>query len=418
MFQLSTLLPGPHLPTKMLRLLQNYRLRRAISQAYRDVSYYQKLFNSNKIRPEDIRTIDDLPRIPITRKEGLVGLDPIQRTARGTNLEGCIMRMTSGSSGTPFRIWLSDDDFRLRIMAQLRTMQWHGFRFTDKMLVIKEMRGLSAKKHWFQRAGILDREYIDLFEKREKILQRIYNNHFDILLGYTSELSVLASEILKQRKKALRPKLLYTAAELLDAKRREIIREAFGIDPIDLYGTTETGPIAWQCAKRSGYHINADLMAVEVTRDNQPCPIGEEGELVVTHFFSKITPVIRYSLGDVATISDKHCSCGCNFPMLKGIAGRLVDCILLPSGKRLSPYTLTCSIEDIHGLRSYQITQTSRHEIIINYVSSTSIATEVSSQIISRLENLLGKGVSVKTNRVEEISKKKGKFKVVKSLIA
>ena len=329
------------------------------------------------------------------------------------------MHMTSGSSGTPFRIWLSDDDNRLRSLALLRTMQWHGFRITDKVLCIRDMRGLYvSKKYWFQSAGILDREYIDLFEKRETILQRLYNSHFDILSGYTSELSVLASEILKQRKKALRPKLLYTGAEFLDAKRREIIREAFGIDPIDLYSTIETGIIAWQCAKRSGYHIDADLMAVEVVRDNQPCPIGEEGELVVTNFFSKITPVIRYSLGDVATISDKHCSCGCNFPMLKGIAGRLVDCILLPSGKRLSPYTLTCSIEDIHGLRSYQITQTSRHEIIINYVSSTSIATEVSSQIISRLENLLGKGVSVKTNRVDEISKKKGKFKVVKSLIA
>ena len=406
LLELAKLSLAARLPPGGLSRLQDHRLRRLVSHAYHNVPYYRDLFDSAGISPADIRTTEDLPRIPLTSKEDLAGLPVSEKTARGTDPQTCVTRLTSGSSGAPFCTWLTAEDILQRTLVDLRAMRAGGIGLTDKLLIIKDLKDESRKTQWFQRAGILRREYIDLLTDREAILERLLRNDFDVLGGPTAEISILAEEILASGRSRPRPRAVIVGAEILDSKRRDLIRKAFGVAPVDFYGATEVGHIAWQCPQRSGYHINADILAVEIV----------SGEVVVTHLGQRTMPFIRYRLGDMASLSAKPCPCGCGLPMLKEISGRIADCIQLPSGNKISPYTLTCSIEDIEGLKSYQITQKTPNEIEVTYVAPPARSRAVSSQIRKRLAGLVGGEISVSTRRTDRIQGEKGKFKVVQRL--
>jgi phenylacetate-CoA ligase len=405
------------LPRERLAGLQDMRLRRIVRHAYDAVPHYRKLFDAAGLSPGDVRTMEDLPKIPVTRKEDLLNLPTEQRAARGANVEACVVHMTSGSTGMPFRTCFSVQEKTFGILSDLRALLRNGLRFTDRTLMAIDPRDAHIRRFWFQRMGILRREYLDILADRGTNLNRILAGGFEVLRGLTSELVLTASEILDRGLQGPRPRIVTTGAELLDPTKRRLIRQAFQTDPTDLYGAMECGYIAWQCPERSGYHVNADLMAVEIIRNGLPCRPGEEGEVVVTPFLARTMPLLRYSLGDLAVVSDKRCPCGCALPMIEGIRGRTVDCIQAPSGEWISPYRFTCAVEEVYGVKAYQITQETRGEIRVDY--ETGVDDErIPIQIRAKIKAVVGDAVAVHARRVEKIPREKGKFQVVRNRCA
>jgi phenylacetate-CoA ligase len=407
-----------HLPEKGLKRLRDRRLRRAVRRAYRDVPYYRKLFDGAGIRPEDIRTMEDLPAIPITRKEDLVPLPVRERVRKGTDLGACLELMTSGSSGAPFRIWLNAEDKRTRVLSDIRSLWVNGLGFTDRTLLIVDPSHIPENKFWFQRAGILDRDYLSLYAEPAENLQALAGGGYQAIRGLTAELRLLSSEILERDLRVPGPRRVFTCADLLDPLSRRLIRQAFGTDPIDYYGAMEFGFIAWQCDQRTGYHVNADLMELEVVDHGGPCPEGRTGEVVMTNFFSDTAPLIRYSLGDLAVPSSRRCPCGCPFPMIESIQGRLVDRIRLPSGKTISPYPLICAVEAVPGLKGFQVVQRTTDKIIVNYVSEPETASRTARGIVEVLGPHVGDAILIQPERVEEIPRPPGKFRLVLNSIS
>jgi phenylacetate-CoA ligase len=180
----------------------------------------------------------------------------------------------------------------------------------------------------------------------------------------------------------------------------------------------EVGPISWQCPKHENYHINSDCCIVEFVKNGEKVSSGEKGEIVVTGLFTFAMPFIRYKLGDVGVSTDEECSCGRGLPMMKSIEGRIVDSIVLPNGKIVSPYVLTCIIENISGINRYQIIQERNNLITLKYIKNENYSEETNDKIKIELQKILGKDIFINPIIVNELPKdKSGKFRVVKSLI-
>jgi phenylacetate-CoA ligase len=154
----------------------------------------------------------------------------------------------------------------------------------------------------------------------------------DMLLTYPSLLRRLVEE---QREGRLRiaPRLLCSAAETLTPDMRELVRQSWGGDLFDSYGTTETGLIGIDCPEHAGIHVAEDLLMYEVVdRNNRPVAPGEVGEKVlVTTLFNRVLPLIRYEISDLVTLADGACRCGRSLLRLAAIAGRREDVLDLPA---------------------------------------------------------------------------------------
>jgi phenylacetate-CoA ligase len=205
----------------------------------------------------------------------------------------------------------------------------------------------------------------------------------------------------------------------LSIKDRTFIRSVFQAEIFDYYSSNECGIIAWECREHSGYHIDSDNIIVELMKNGKPVPPGEEGEVVVTVLDSYAMPFIRYLLGDIAISMNERCRCGRGFPMLKMVTGRSNDCILLSNGRAVSPFLLTCAIEDIPGITKYQIIQEDLNKVKIKIVKNEEMPDVDLLTIEQSIRALLDNTVEVEVLSVEEITRdtKTNKYRTVISLL-
>jgi phenylacetate-coenzyme A ligase PaaK-like adenylate-forming protein len=132
---------------------------------------------------------------------------------------------------------------------------------------------------------------------------------------------------------------------------------AYGAPVYDVYGTSETKEIAWECPA-GNMHLNADVVHLEAVDDSgRSLPTGTEGDLVATVLVNRAMPLLRYRTGDRGTLLAERCSCGCAMPLLGVVTGRKADILVMRDGQRVSPYALTCAMERVPGVLRYQVSQ-------------------------------------------------------------
>jgi phenylacetate-CoA ligase len=180
-----------------------------------------------------------------------------------------------------------------------------------------------------------------------------------VIQGYPSALTSLAAFVRDERRSLHRPRLVFTDSELLTAESRRLIEEMLGVLPIDVYGTWETGNIAYQCERRQGHHVAIDCVVLEVLADDgNPARRGEAGRLVCTMLDNDAMPLIRYDLRDIAAYTTEPCACGRSFPLLKVITGRANDQLRLAGGRTMSPEGLLARFDTLSAcIREYQVIQ-------------------------------------------------------------
>jgi phenylacetate-CoA ligase len=252
--------------------IQHQKLRRLINHAYFNVPYYRELFDSIGIKPEEIKDSRDLEKIPITRKSTFQNLPLEKKIAKGTNLNKCIRAKTSGSTGRPLEFILSWEDWMRNLSTMPRFLMGAGRRLTDKMLFIFSPSSflenpIRHRKQWYEYFGIMKKEYFSLFEDVHEQIEAIKRIKPDILVSYPSNLKMLAETIIKEQIQDLKPpKILYSSAEVLTKEVRELCNSAFKVNMLDLYSAWETGPVAGECYKHEGFHVNIDSVVLEVVK--------------------------------------------------------------------------------------------------------------------------------------------------------
>ncbi len=243
-----------------------------------------------------------------------------------------VLSVTSGTTGRR-GIFLHDPAEWAWIAASYaRSSDWAGMKAGITKPV--RMAVVSTRTRWHQSAligsslagRIVPSLRLDATDTLESMVRELNAFRPRTLAGYPSVLRRLAAERIAG-KLDIRPEAIFPAAEALLPEDRSLLRQAFGSEPFDIYGATETGCIASECRSHTGLHLHEDQVLLEnVDEKNRPVPAGEFGaKVLATVLFSRTLPLIRYAITDSLRISDRACTCGRAFALIDAIQGRAED---------------------------------------------------------------------------------------------
>jgi len=391
------------LETEELKEIQRKKLIAIIKHAYQNVKYYRKLFDRAGIRPEDVKSTEDLRKIPITARSTLQSLPRAEITAKNVDLSKCITLRTSGTQGMPLTIYFRKEDKNFLDMVWARAKLEDGQRLKDKTVTIRYSSYFARPKSWFEYLGIWRKTNVSCLCDVKNQLEVLEKVNPKIITGYPSSLDFLARALQEQRSKKIRPRLIFTTAEPLDRDSRSLIASAFGAQLFDCYGAHELGLIAWECEKKAGYHINIDSVVVEFVWNGKMVSPGERGKLICTNLHSFAMPFIRYEIGDVGVRSDDRCPCGRGLPLVERIEGRTNDFFKLSNGRVVSPFAMTAILRFISGITQFRLVQEKQNECLVQLVKGKGWCEETIDKVREELNKVLGVSIHLKVQILDEI---------------
>jgi phenylacetate-CoA ligase len=309
-----------------------------VSYAYGHVSFYHRKFDELGIKPDDLRTVADLNKVPATRRDEL---QKHNDELISNDFDSARLRVvsTSGSTGRPFFTSITDAEDDFRKVKLLRANMMCGQKPRDRWVVVTAPQNTVHIPALQRSLGIFSPIAVSVFDGVAAQLSRIERLRPDVLDGYSSSILLLAREIDKKGTKTIAPRILIGGAELIDSSSRKYVEGVLGVPFYDEYACVELERLAWQCEKKGYHHIDADSVVMQfVDESGDEVALGETGEIVCTSLFNHAMPFIRYAVGDIGRQSEeKICECGRVFPLMKVIEGRKEEMILLPDGRVLSP---------------------------------------------------------------------------------
>ena len=408
------------LKTSELQRIQEKKLKAILNHAYQNVPFYRKKFKTIGIKVDDVKSLDDLTKIPITTKAEIQ--ENIQEfCARNVDLSKCEKTTTSGSTGIPLTVFADRKAIDVQNAVYVRTLFQTGWRFSDKTLIVTDPRHFPRKKHLYQKFGLLREKHVSIFDDAEKQAAIIERYRPSVIKGYPSSLTLLAYAY-KKKGLDLRPRLILTTAELLDSTTRRLICSTFQTELFDNYGTTELPSLAFECSEHSGYHINADNVLIEfVDKDGEPVAPGERGNIVATGLVNHAMPLIRYSLGDVGVPAKELCACGRTLPLMKALEGRADDFLSATDGRMISPTIFfPYPFESYIGIKQFRVTQDKIDKLTIQLAVDKDFIDNslVWNNARNEIQRVFGEGMSVEFHMVDKISRDtSGKLRKVISRI-
>ncbi|OFX35557.1 MAG: hypothetical protein A2Z07_08270, partial [Armatimonadetes bacterium RBG_16_67_12] len=388
------------------------------------VPLYREKYRAAGVDPEEIRSVDDLARLPVVTRSDLRAAFPDGLLAEGTNRDQVYRVETSGSTGVPVRVF-KDWEALCAIAAWSSPVMlrrwWGAWGLRLMTLLLRQEHSIESAIVAALPRFLLRVHAGDALAPPDAQLEIIPRHRPDVLVTYPTVLKTLATRILDEGLRIPQPKLLATSAEMLDGHSRHLIGRAFAGHLVNIYASTEAGFTAVECLEGRGLHVNSPRVIVEVLRDGRPVGPGEPGAVVVTDLTSFACPIIRYEgLGDIARWSDRTCACGRHFPLLDVVEGRRVDAFVLPDGRVLHPFTLSHTMVHVEGLRRFQIIQEATDQVRVLLVPDGQGPSDLADRVGEEFGRLLGAGVRVAVDIVDEIAAPPGAHwpPTVRSLVA
>jgi phenylacetate-CoA ligase len=398
--------------------IQWRKLKRLLRHAYNNVPYYHRLFIEAGVTPEDIKCPQDLSKIPITTKSQIQDLAPEEIMATGYGKEKCLVFATSGSTGRPLSVFVTKEERDLSAAAWARGCMDAGLKWTDKRVHIhSSSRDHPSQKYWFQRLGIMSKEYISLYDREEDAFEILAHGNIDILSSQPSVLKMLCEHLGRREDSRLHPRLIFSISALLDAPTRRQVEDFFQAPVFDFYGMREAGLIAWQCQPCYGFHLNVDNQLLEFVRKGKSVPPGRRGKIIVTSLHSYSMPFIRYDTEDVGILSKRPCPCGRGLPLLERLEGRCDDFVSLPDGRVLPPVFIEF-MRNLKWIRQYRIVQEKIDELAVYLVLEANPPPDLAESVKNRIKARIGESVRIALRIVDEIPPdRSGKLRSVISYV-
>jgi len=323
---------------RKLRKYQETRLRAVIRYAYQNVLFYHDSFRQVGLLPDDIKRLEDLNRIPIVLKENLNLHNPRELVSKEFDLNKLRVVRTSGSTGQPFKIFISKEEDDWRKAIYLRANISCGQKPRDRWVV------LTSPHHFYdispvqRRLRLFSQNCVSIFADVEEQIKSVSATRPDVLDGYSGSLFLLAKEAQERDLSNIRPRIIFGTADIIGPQAQRFIERTFEAPFYDQFGCTELDRTAWQCPQKVGYHIDVDSVITQFVdcEGNEVSP-EESGEIVYTSLFNYAYPLIRYGIKDIGTPMDDRCPCGRKLPLMKVVEGRRDSFLVLPSGELLSP---------------------------------------------------------------------------------
>jgi phenylacetate-CoA ligase len=397
------------------------RLRRLVGHAYERVPFYRERFDRAGVTPADIRSLDDLPRLPVTEKADLIDQPVEAIVARGVDPSSLVATLTSGYSGEPFLVRRTRREQGRWARGWLEDLIRAGLRTRDRVATLFSLRRERPEGTGpFAALGLVHETPIDCAGEPGEILEALEAARPTFLRGMAGVIARLADETARTGRGTIRPRVVWVSGEVLTPSARHRIETAFGAPVHNAYGTHEVGLVAADCRPSGLMHLGQPGLVVEVLGgDGRPVGAGDTGEVVVTALDFHAAPFIRYRLTDVVTRGPEPCPCGEPAPTLAHIEGRTIDYFEMPDGRTLHPYRiLGPAIAVAPPVRQYQLVQEARDRIVLKLVCDEPLDEEGRRRLRESVEPLLGPGVGFRIETVPSIPvNPSGKSRPVLSLV-
>jgi len=273
--------------------------------------------------------------------------------------------MTSGSSGMPLSFYVDRDLFSKRAFSIHQILAYYGY-----LLDVKILRLSYRDFPWAEFQGqYLNPQDLSDEQNYEAIKKVILDYKPNILYGTVSHV-LLFAEFMNRHSLYWKFDGVISRSEQLPITLRNYLQSVFTSPVFNIYATREFGPVAFECVKRGGFHVNEDRLFLEIV-DNKGsgCQEGELGNILITSLYNKSMPFIRYDIGDLGMFVSGDCSCGLQTKKIV-ISGRTCDFIYLPSGQRIPVSDFFKPLSIIGVVKAFQLVQPAINELAIKLMIS------------------------------------------------
>ena len=406
-----------------IRAWQDERLAKTVTRVYENVAFYKKKMDDAGITPSDIRSVDDLHKLPFLTKDDLRDAYPYGLLA--TPLSDCVcIQSTSGTTGRRVVAFYTQHDLDLWEECCARAIAAAGGTKDDVVHVCYGYGlftggpGLNGGSH---KIGSLTLPMSSGNTDRQ--IQFMCDLGSTILCCTPSYAAYLAESIWERGlQDQIKLKAGIFGAEAWTEEMRRDIEQKLGIQAFDIYGLTEiSGPgVSFECSEQTGMHINEDHFIAEVInpQTGEVLPDGEKGELVFTSITKEAFPLLRYRTRDICILSHKKCSCGRTHVKMTKPLGRSDD-MLIVKGVNVFPSQIETVLLNQGYPANYQILVGRKNnsdtiEVQVEmtqemFSDNAGIVAEREKKLVNALKAMLGIYVKVKLVNPKTITRSEGK---------
>lgn len=315
--------------------LQMERLKTTLQRCM-NAPFYKKRFEEHGLKPEDIRSLEDLRKIPFTTKQDLRDNYPFGMSA--VPLEQVVrLHSSSGTTGTPTVILHTQKDLDEWANAVARCLYMVGLRPGD---IFQNSSGYGmftgglGFQYGAERLGMLTVPAAAGNTKRQiKFITDFGTTALHAIPSYAGRLYEVMEEMGIDPRRDTKLRTLIIGAEPHSDQQRRRIEDMLGVKAYNSFGMSEMcGPgVAFECPEQNGMHIWEDYYIVEIVDPEtlEPVPEGEVGELILTTINREAMPLLRYRTRDLTRILPGECPCGRHHKRLDRMKGRSDDMMIL-----------------------------------------------------------------------------------------
>ena len=386
------------LTLEAIEQMQLDKLKGLLGHAYATVPYYRELFEQQKIRPQDIRSLKDYSALPILTK-AIVRKHGVEAFRSTSFLPSQLVEVaTSGSTGEPFRFLRQREYEEWRMAGWWRAWRWGGWTPGNKIAWLwreywpqNRIKQLEKQLNWW----LTGRQWFNVFDMSEATMDRWIDEFRQFkpsfVHAYPSAIMRFSSHLDARRVTLDGVKAVFTSGEMLLPNQRNLIKQTFQAEVHDMYGSSEVYPIAAEC-RQGALHLSTDLIVPELEKDPQGSGLKR---IIATPLQAYGMPFLRYEVGDLASAITHECSCGLPFPVLEGLVGRATDIFPLPNGRVVHGQILIAYLNAVGGVERFQFRQRQMDLLNLDIIKGAGFSSQAIEAVQKQIQQDLNVRVAI-----------------------
>jgi phenylacetate-coenzyme A ligase PaaK-like adenylate-forming protein len=392
-------LKAARLPLEALEQQQMRRLRSLLARATQFVPLYREKYAGQRDWLPRISSADDLWRLPALTKNELLNAGPERCVDERERLPELYRRSTSGSLGPALALYAAGTE------AVIHTaLLWSGWM--ERVTRDDRLFCMTAPQLEFQHQFVPN-VYIPVQTKAADVVAQFRAFQPTAVLGSVESIALLARDLVQINVAERRNvRFVFPFGQTLTPHLRVMIREGFDGEIFELYGSNESIWMGIECEQHDGLHVPLSQAIVQIAKLNQPdqpASPGELGEVIVTSLARSTMPIIRYRIGDVASLDAAPCRCGRQTPRLKSLEGRIYDFLMSQTGQLISPGVVCTDLAyGQDAIVDFRIVQQSPSGVCVSIVAAAGFGDADRRRIAEVMRRHLG-NVIVEIEIVSEI---------------
>jgi phenylacetate-CoA ligase len=406
-------------PRRKLEAAHDRRVRALVAHAARHVPFYREVLRSRGIDPAEIRTVQDLVRLPLLTKEHVQAAG---EEFRAESRAEVVEFRTTGSTAMPLSVYHDRASLLANIAYSERERAVEaglvGRRYRYRVLDVRAFGGTGGRVQAFYgqtsfRPLRPERNALAVGTPLDEVVETVERLRPDVIRSYGGYLELLFRFAASSDGLRHRPRAVVYAGDTMSSAGRALIEEEFGIPVLSLYNAVEAFKIAFTCGSGHGFHLHEDLCHVRlIGPDGEPLPQGEAGEVVLSNLVNRGTVLLNYRLGDIARIEDGPCDCGRTSRRLVDLEGRVDDILDLGENVFVYPVQVWHVFRSRPEILRYQLVQRAPRRFVLKVVwPDPEAGARATEEVAAELRTIL-RSSEVEVNVCDELpAEQGGKFR-------